>query len=133
MAFNSAIIMKPKKFKGSDKVKSSKLQGVDELLKEPSKKNETEESYEGEKLKGTDKVPATPFKGTMKPKNEDILEIDFMLSNAKKSSEVPKDKNAYDKEAGYFKVDKDEAGMFKESGESAKKKYLNKLKSRKGM
>lgn len=133
MAFNSAIIMKPKKFKGTDKVESKNLEGLDELLKSPSDKNKTDKSYKEEKMQGTDKVPSTPFKGTNKPKEEELLSIDIMLNDAKKSKSAPSDANAFDKDAGYFKVDKDAEGMFKESGESAKKKYLDKIKSRKGM
>lgn len=146
MAFNSAAIVKPKKFKGTEKVKSSHLQGVEELMpKEADELNEATESYKkGSKFETSDAVKQTalnsinPIKpgnlmGTNKPKEEELLSIDIMLNNAKKSKEAPKDENAFDKEAGYFKVEKDKEGMFKESGESAKKRYMDKIKSRKGM
>jgi hypothetical protein len=143
MAFNSAIIIKPKKIKGADKVKHSSLHGVEEFMpKEEVETSEKAESYsKGKKFETSEKVKETAlnsinpikpskFEGSYSPKSEDMVSIDLMLSGSKKPSQ---ESNAYDKEAGEFKVEKDEEGIFKESGESAKKKYLEKLKSRKGM
>jgi len=124
MPFNTAIIKKPKKFKGADKVSPSKLEGLEELnSQEASEKNVAE------------KVKPTPFQGADKMNSENLLSIDLILRDAKKPEimQAEEDVNAYDKEAGKFKVEKDEAGMFKESGESAKKRYMDKIKSRKGM
>jgi hypothetical protein len=141
MAFNSAIIIKPKKLKGTEKVKSSHLQGMEELM--PEEANEIDEASESyspkEKFKVSDKVKQTAFDsinpikpgnlmGTNKANGETLMSIDLIMQGAKK----PK-ANAYDKETGEFEVPMDEKGKFKESGESAKQKYLNKIKSRKGM
>lgn len=126
MGFNSAAIIKPKKFKDTDKVKSSSLKGVEEFMSKEIE--EADELPESEDLKGTDKVKSSPFVGSNKANGETLMSIDLIMQGAKK----PK-ANAYDKETGEFEVPTDSKGMFKESGESAKQKYLNKIKSRKGM
>jgi hypothetical protein len=61
------------------------------------------------------------------PHPEAKLELELMLKDSKKS---PSKENAFTKDLGYFEVEKDKKGIFKESGES-RAKYLRKLKSMK--
>jgi hypothetical protein len=115
----SAVIKKGKKLEKADVIR----QELQEEAK-PPKNQKLEEKSEGPKHEAMEK--------TIKPKAEKLLETESLLQSAKKK-QPPKDANAYDKEAGYFKVKKDKEGMWEESGVSAKERYLQKLKSRKGM
>lgn len=107
--------------------KPSLLDGVEEIEYKP--------------MKGAMEVEYKPMEGAKKSKFEagikskvdssDLSKLELMLSSSKKKAKP--EANAYDPEVGEFKVEKDDKGMWKESGESAKKRYLEKLKSRKGM
>lgn len=93
-----------------------------------------------EKLKGAEKVPQTPIERaqkvpespvptTKKVMPEDQMSMDMMLRSARK----PIGANAASAEGEEFEVEKDEKGMWKESG-AAKERYLKaigKLKKKK--
>ncbi len=116
--FPSAIIKKDKKkLMGAEKVKPSVLMGMEkvkseklESIEDADEEEEMESakpSYEGEELKGT-----------KSPKKEDVMSIDLMMQKARK-----KPANAASSEGEKFAVEKDDKGMWKESG-SSKEKYL---------
>ena len=135
--FNTAAVIRPKKkLLKTEKVKMEDLHGIEEMRPEEEMEiSEVPEKYMS-KMETMKKVPETEFIKTEKVKSSpvpkaDLMEMELMLNEAKKK-EIPKDVNAYTKDVGYFKVEKDKAGKFKETG-AAKEKYLKKIKAMKGM
>jgi hypothetical protein len=135
--FNTASIIKPKKkLLKADKVKMEDLHGIEEMRPEEEMEiSEVPEKYM-HKMETAKKVPETEFIKTEKVKTgsvpkADLMEMEMMLNSSKKKP-MPKDENAYTKDVGYFKVEKNKEGKWKETG-AAKEKYLKKLKAMKGM
>lgn len=76
---------------------------------------------------GTVNSAAGMFKGT------DFSTLARLRAAKKKPTEeaqAPRKANAYTPETGNFNVETDANGMFKESGNSAKQKYLERLRKR---
>ena len=112
--FNTAIIKKGKSEKANKvkKVNPSLLDGIDEIMAE--KKVKTTDSAAG-KVPSAAKVPESKVPSTNKVKPEAIMEIDLMLSGAKKKPSIEVEGgDSYTKEKGYFKSEK----------------YKNKIKAR---
>jgi hypothetical protein len=116
--FNSVIIKKGKAEKGNmaKKLKPSLLHGMEEL--EPEEKFETSEKAESYDLPETKKLKPSAVPSAEKVKPEAMLEIDLMLSKAKKKPEMEKEEEAdsYKKDKGYYQSEK----------------YKNKIKARSG-
>ena len=123
----SAIIKKKKSEKANEtkKVNPSLLKGIDEIEFKP---NEGTMKIEPKPFEGAKKVPASSVPSAKKAKSEDVMSIDLMMQSAKKKKS--KD-NATSSEGENFEVDKDDKGMWKESGVS-KEAYLKKIKKLKG-
>lgn len=86
--FNSAIIKKGKAEKANKakKVNPSLLHGMEEL--EPEEKFETSESAESYDIPKANKVGASKVPSANKVKPEAMIEIDLMLSGAKKKPKL---------------------------------------------
>jgi len=121
--FPSAVIKKDKKkLKGADKVESKPLEGIEEIEIDPIEKTI---ELEPKKFEGAKKMEESEVPKAIKPKSEDLVSIDLMMQSAKKKKPA-EDVNAVSSEGEKFKVEKDEKGMWKESGAS-KEAYLKKL------
>lgn len=114
--FNTAIIKKGKASKANmaKKVKPSLLHGMEEL--EPEEKFETSEKAESYDLPETKKLKPSAVPSAEKVKPEAMLEIDLMLSKAKKKPEMEEEADSYEKDKGYYQSEK----------------YKNKIKARSG-
>lgn len=118
--FNTAIIKKKSKDKKNEasKVSPSGLKGIEDYDKGELK---GADKAENKALKGADKVAPSKLEGSKKAKADDLMGIDLMMSAAKKKPKV----DAYDKDKGYYD--------FSDDKKKINEKYLNKIKSRKGM
>jgi hypothetical protein len=104
-------LIKKKSFKGGTK-------------KVPMKELELSKSVPSTGFKGTKSVPMKEMEMSKKVPKKDvgsIISLEVELQNSKKK---PSKANAYDKEEGEFEVEKDEKGMWKETGEEKLKKLL---------
>lgn len=121
--FNSAIIKKKSKDKKNEtkKLNPSGLIGIDEIKVKPMEKSI---EVEMEPMKGADKIKSGKFEGAKKAKSDDLIGIDLKMAEAKKKPKSDK-VDAYTKEKGYYD--------FSEDKKKINEKYLNKIKSRKGM
>lgn len=117
----SSVIKKDKKkLKGTESsYKGEKLKGIDELEINPMEKTISAEKGDFEVTK---KIKPSAVNKTISPVKEDIMSIDLMMKGAKKN----KNNATSAPEAEDFGVEKDEKGMWKESG-AAKEKYLRAL------
>lgn len=113
----STVIKKPKKLEKADVIRQELKEKA-----QPPKNQMLEEKSETPKHEAIEK--------TIKPKAEKLLETESLLQAAKKKPEAPKGADSYEKDKGYYTRGKDEKGMWKDS---AKERYIQKLKSRKGM
>lgn len=117
-SFPSAMIKKKKKESdfGAKKVNPAGLKGVEELEIKPMEKSIKIEMGD---LEGAKKAKPSEIPSAIKPKSEDMISIDLMMNEAKKKPQA----NAASSEGEEFEVEKDKAGMWKESG-SSKERYL---------
>ena len=115
----SALIKKKGKVPSANKVESSELKGIEKYI---PKEIEKTESPKMTSFGTANKVKPSEVPSAKSPSKADLVGIDALMESARKK---PKN-NAVSSEGEEFKVDKDDMGMWKETG-ADKEEYLKKI------
>jgi len=121
--FNTSII-KPKKFEGAKKVPMGKMNTIKTMMEMESEKDHGAEEL-GPKEKFEISEKPEKYASPKKAKSEDMASLEMSMASSKKSPE--KKKTEFVEHGGSM------LQHLQPSDSEAKKKYLEKIKLRKGM